>query len=109
MAAEVPLKSKRVAISLAVVSTAFFTSTKLGSQTVSKDGMGFNNQVRECDNSPMNVTQNVALQPYNSFGIVAKAYSLVRICSEADALTAQKNLKNHPEGHCVLGVEATLS
>jgi hypothetical protein len=44
MAAEVPLKSKRVAISLAVVSTAFLTSTKLGSQTVSKDGMGFNNQ-----------------------------------------------------------------
>ena len=39
MAAEVPLKSKRVAISLAAFSTAFFTSTKLASQTVSKEGM----------------------------------------------------------------------
>jgi UDP-N-acetylmuramate dehydrogenase len=65
--------------------------------------MGFNNQVRECDNSPMNVTQNVALQSYNSFGIVAKAYSLVRIRSEEDALAVQQDLKNHPEGHCVLG------
>ena len=40
MAAEVPLKSKRVPISLAVFSTAFLTSTMLGSQTVSKEGMG---------------------------------------------------------------------
>src|SRR3989344_2663082 len=39
MLADVPLKSKRVAISLAVFSTAFFTSTRLASQTVSKDGM----------------------------------------------------------------------
>ena len=39
MAAEVPLKSKRVPISLAVLSTAFFTSTRLASQTVSKEGM----------------------------------------------------------------------
>ena len=38
-AAAVPLKSKRVAISLAVFSTAFFTSGRLGSQTVSKDGI----------------------------------------------------------------------
>jgi len=38
-AAAVPLKSKRVAISLAVFSTAFLTSGRLGSQTVSKDGM----------------------------------------------------------------------
>jgi len=65
--------------------------------------MGFNNQVRECDNSPMNVSHNVPLQPYNSFGIVAKAYSLLQICTEADAVEAQKRLKNHPEGHCVLG------
>ncbi len=39
MAALLPLKSKRVPISLAVFSTAFFTSTKLASQTVSKEGM----------------------------------------------------------------------
>jgi len=51
----------------------------------------------------MNVTQNVPLQSYNSFGIVAKAYSLVRIRSEADAIEAQKNLENWHEGHCVLG------
>lgn len=85
-----------------------FTSTMLGSQTVSKDGIGFNNQVRECDNSPMNVTQNVPLQTYNSFGIVAKAYSLVRIRSEADALEVQEHLKNSQEEHCVLGAAATL-
>jgi UDP-N-acetylmuramate dehydrogenase len=65
--------------------------------------MGFNNQVRECDNSPMNVTQNVPLQPYNSFGIVAKAYSLLRIGSVDDAVAAQIALQKHPEGHCVLG------
>jgi UDP-N-acetylmuramate dehydrogenase len=65
--------------------------------------MDFHNQVRECDNSPMNVTQNVALQSYNSFGIVAKAYSLLRIGSAAEAVEAQQTLKNHPEGHCILG------
>jgi hypothetical protein len=37
--AEVPLKSKRVAISLAVFSTPFLTSTRSASQTVSKEGM----------------------------------------------------------------------
>ncbi|MFM7003802.1 MAG: UDP-N-acetylenolpyruvoylglucosamine reductase, partial [Limnohabitans sp.] len=51
----------------------------------------------------MNVTQNVALQTYNSFGIVAKAYSLVRIRSVEEAVAVQQDLKNHPEGHCVLG------
>ena len=39
MAAEVPLKSNRVAISLAVFSTPFFTSTTSASHTVSKEGM----------------------------------------------------------------------
>ena len=39
MLAEVPLKSKRVVISLTVFSTAFFTSTRLASQMVSKEGM----------------------------------------------------------------------
>jgi hypothetical protein len=39
MAAAVPLKSNRVPISLAVFSTAFFTSTMLGSQTVSNEGI----------------------------------------------------------------------
>ncbi len=56
----------------------------------------------------MNVTQNVPLQPYNSFGIVAKAHSLVRIRSEEDAKTAQQDLKNCPEGHCVLGGGSNL-
>lgn len=51
----------------------------------------------------MNVTQNVPLQSYNSFGIVAKAFSLVRIGTVEDAVAAQQALKNHPEGHCVLG------
>jgi UDP-N-acetylmuramate dehydrogenase len=51
----------------------------------------------------MNVTQNVPLQPYNSFGIVAKAYSLLRIGSVDDAVAAHIALQHHPEGHCVLG------
>ena len=51
----------------------------------------------------MNVTQNVPLQSYNSFGIVAKAFSLVRIGTVEDAVAAQQALKNHPEGLCVLG------
>jgi len=51
----------------------------------------------------MNVTQNVPLQSYNSFGIVAKAHSLVRIGTQEDAVAAQQNLKNCPEGHCILG------
>ena len=86
-----------MAISLAVVSTAFFTSTRLGSQTVSKDGMDFHIQVRECDNSPMNVTQNVALQSYNSFGIVAKAYSLVPWSrfSRVSTLSLSRDLRAH--------------
>ena len=51
----------------------------------------------------MIVAQNVPLQSYNSFGIVAKAHTLVRIHTEADALAAQLDLKNCPEGRCVLG------
>jgi len=39
MAAEVPLKSKRVPISLAEFSTAFLTFTRSASRTVSKEGM----------------------------------------------------------------------
>jgi UDP-N-acetylmuramate dehydrogenase len=65
--------------------------------------MEFNNQVRECDNSPMNVTQNVPLQSFNSFGIVAKAHTLVHIRSEEDAVAAQRDLVHCPEGYCVLG------
>jgi len=38
----------------------------------------------ECDNSPMIVEQNVPLQPYNSFGIVARAQHLVRVREAAD-------------------------
>src|SRR3569832_2661294 len=44
MAAEVPLKSKRLAISFALFSTAFFTSTMFGSQTVSNEGIPFSLQ-----------------------------------------------------------------
>ena len=38
----------------------------------------------ECDNSPMNLLHNVPLQPWNTFGIVAKAQSLVRIADTDD-------------------------
>ena len=34
----------------------------------------------------MNLEKNVPLQPYNTFGIAAKAHALVRVRSEADLL-----------------------
>src|SRR6516225_6168469 len=110
-AAAVPLKSKRVAISLAVFSTAFLTSGRLGSQTVSKDGMeapAATNRIDsaaqwrtacECDNSPMIVEHNVPLQQHNSFGIVARAQHLARIASEADvaAVLADAQWRSAPK------------
>ena len=38
----------------------------------------------ECDNCPMKVEHNLSLQPYNTFGILARAQRLVRIREEAD-------------------------
>ena len=51
----------------------------------------------------MIVEQNVPLQTCNSFGIVAKAHTLVRICTQDDALAVQKELQAQGLGHCVLG------
>jgi UDP-N-acetylmuramate dehydrogenase len=98
-----------VAISLAVFSTPFFTSTRLASQTVSKEGIclipllgrrlhRFDACVRvnksghdrdyavnpQCDNAAMLVENNISLQSFNSFHIVARAHTLVRITSEKD-------------------------
>ena len=39
-----------------------------------------------CDNSRMLVEMNVPLRAYNAFGIVARAQTLVRLASEADAV-----------------------
>ena len=38
-------------------------------------------KVAQCDNSPMFIEQQVPLQPYNSFGIAARAQHLVRVRS----------------------------
>src|SRR3990167_7598502 len=89
-AAEVPLKSKRVPISLAAFSTAFFTSTKSASQTVSKAGGGGSSPKSGAAPGPgatireMLVEKNASLQPYNTFGIVARAETLVRVRSVED-------------------------
>ena len=47
----------------------------------------------------MNPLQNVALQPYNSFGIVAKAHTLVRVAQEEDvrAVLASPALAAQPK------------
>src|SRR3569832_1078519 len=103
MAADVPLKSKRVPISFAALSTALRTSTMLGSQTVSNEGMAISQGARRvkpgCHNSPMIVEPNVSLAAHNSFGIVAKARALVRVRSEADvqALLADPELRDQPK------------
>ena len=46
--------------------------------------MGTWGEVLRCDNSPMIVERNVPLQPLNSFGIAARAATLVRVRSEDD-------------------------
>ena len=40
-----------------------------------------------CDNSPMKIESNVPLQPYNTFGIAAKALQLVRV-TQTEAVPA---------------------
>ncbi|PKO44382.1 MAG: UDP-N-acetylenolpyruvoylglucosamine reductase [Betaproteobacteria bacterium HGW-Betaproteobacteria-3] len=47
----------------------------------------------------MNARQNVALQPYNTFGIVAKAHTLVQIATEADVqqVLADATLARQPK------------
>ena len=72
MAALVPLKSKRVPISLAALSTALRTSTRSGSQTVSKRAwapLHAKNRMRQL--SHVHRAQR-PLQPLNSFGIAAR-------------------------------------
>ncbi|MDP4923587.1 MAG: FAD-binding protein, partial [Limnohabitans sp.] len=46
----------------------------------------------------MNLEKNVPLQPYNTFGIAAKAHALVRVHSEADllAVLADPQLASSP-------------
>jgi hypothetical protein len=86
MEADVPLKSKRVPISLPVFSTAFLTLTRSASRTVSKEGMvrGLCYGCWGETITRMLVEKNVPLQHSNSFGIVAKALSLIRVAGEAD-------------------------
>ena len=52
----------------------------------------------ECDNCPMKVEHNLSLQPYNTFGILARAQRLVRIRDEADvrAVLADAELTQAP-------------
>lgn len=57
----------------------------------------------ECDNSHMIVESNVPLQPYNSFGIVARAQHLARIAAEADVLALQADAQWREAPKFVLG------
>ena len=56
----------------------------------------------------MNLEKNVPLQPYNTFGIAAKAQALVRVRSEDDlrAVLADPQLATLPRQ--VLAAAATL-
>src|SRR3569832_873662 len=107
MAADVPLKSKRVPISFAALSTALRTSTMLGSQTVSNEGMAISQGARRmkpgCHNSPMIVEHNVSLAAHNSFGIVAKARALVRVRGEDDVRAMLADPQLHEQPKFVLG------
>jgi UDP-N-acetylmuramate dehydrogenase len=51
----------------------------------------------------MLVEKNVPLQPFNTFHIVAKAHTLVRIATQADVLTLLGNPQWAAAGHFVLG------
>ncbi|MFZ9299038.1 MAG: FAD-binding protein, partial [Hylemonella sp.] len=51
----------------------------------------------------MVVEKNIPLQPYNSFGIVARAQSLVRLASQADAQAVAKDPVLGPLPKFVLG------
>ena len=55
------------------------------------------------DNPVMLVEKNVPLQPYNTFHIVAKAQTLVRIASEADVLALLADPELGPAPKFVLG------
>ena len=56
----------------------------------------------------MLVENNVALQPMNSFGIAARAQSLVRVRSEADALAVSVMARNGEPPALVLGGGSNL-
>ena len=55
------------------------------------------------DNPGMLIEKNVPLRGYNSFGIHARAHTLVRIRSEADLLALQADATLHPQAKFVLG------
>src|SRR5205085_10611397 len=94
MRADEPLKSKRVPISFAVWSTAFFTSTRLGSRTVSKLGICQDQGAKQIsENSLMHVESGVSLRPYIAFGLPAVAHTLVRVKSDADV----RQVVDHPQ------------
>jgi UDP-N-acetylmuramate dehydrogenase len=104
MAADVPLKSKRVPISLAVLSTAFFTSTMSGSQTVSKEGMDLlfiSND--ECDNSPMIVERNVPCSPQQLSASRRAPARMVRVRGEADVRACWRRPELAAASRFVLG------
>eukprot|EP01136_Pigoraptor_vietnamica_P017708 Opistho-1_new@63250 len=110
MRAPVPLKSKRVLISLALFSTPFLILTISGSRTVSKLGIFFiyrlragealgigeNSAMQEQAVNPPNglplLEQGVNLKPYNTFGLPAMASQLVRIREAADV----RRVVDHP-------------
>lgn len=61
--------------------------------------MGSSGWKSQCDNSQMLVEKQVALQPYNTFGIAARAQELVRIHGQQDVLAvlADPNLRDKPK------------
>jgi len=56
----------------------------------------------------MLVEKNVPLQPYNTFHIVAKAHSLVRVTTEADVQAVVSHAELGLAPKFVLGKAATL-
>ena len=60
----------------------------------------------QCDNSPMNLEKNVPLQPYNTFGIAAKAHMLLRVWGESDLRAVLADLQLATLPRQVLGAGA---
>jgi UDP-N-acetylmuramate dehydrogenase len=56
----------------------------------------------------MLVEKNVSLQPYNAFHIVAKAHTMVRVTSEADAMQVLADTELGPQPKFVLGGGANI-
>jgi len=51
----------------------------------------------------MLVEKNVPLQPYNTFHIVARAHTLLRVASEADVLQVLADPELGPDRECCNG------